>query len=145
MEHGLNDIAFYVQKHIAHWAICYNFLLVQNKPLGVPTFVRLVYYDESVILQIFSWWHSRDSTVINMKVIDTIQATSLVVGMISSNVLIKFLLKLHVLYQHMVGLSKTQPTITQLINIPEITAIWLCSCCVESVWVAMAYIQGFLF
>ena len=43
MEHGLKNVAFYVQKHIAPWAICYNRLLVRDMPLEVPAFVRLVY------------------------------------------------------------------------------------------------------
>ena len=34
MDHGLNDIGFYVQKHIALRAVCYNFPLVREKPLG---------------------------------------------------------------------------------------------------------------
>ena len=44
IEHGLKDIAFYVQNHIALRAICFNFQLVHDKPLGVPAFVRLVYW-----------------------------------------------------------------------------------------------------
>ena len=43
MEYGLKDIVFYVQKHIAHRIVCYNFPLVHNKPLGAPVFVKLVY------------------------------------------------------------------------------------------------------
>ena len=50
MEHGLKDLAFYVQKHIASWAVCNNFPLVRDKPLGVPVFVRLVY--ESIKLAV---------------------------------------------------------------------------------------------
>ena len=42
MGHGLM-IVFYVQKHIAHKTICYNFPLAYNKPLGAPAFVKLVY------------------------------------------------------------------------------------------------------
>ena len=41
MEHGLKNIMFDVQNHIAHRAVCYNFPLAQDKPLGVPAFVRL--------------------------------------------------------------------------------------------------------
>ena len=33
----------YVQKHIAHRAVCFNFPLVRDKPLGAPAFVKLVY------------------------------------------------------------------------------------------------------
>ena len=44
MEYGLKNIAFYFQKHIAHRTVCYNFLLVHDKPLGVPIFVKLVYW-----------------------------------------------------------------------------------------------------
>ena len=36
MEHGLKDIAFYVQKHITPRAVCYDFPLVSYKPLGSP-------------------------------------------------------------------------------------------------------------
>ena len=42
MEHELKDVAFYIQKHIAHRPICYNFLLVRDTPLGAPAFVKLV-------------------------------------------------------------------------------------------------------
>ena len=44
MEHGLKDIKFYVQEHIAHWAIFYNPRKVCDTPLGAPAYVRLVYY-----------------------------------------------------------------------------------------------------
>ena len=44
MEHGLKDIAFYVQKHITPRAVCYNFPLARDKLLGVPALLRLVYY-----------------------------------------------------------------------------------------------------
>ena len=43
MEHGLKYITFYVQKHIAPLAVCYNLPLVCDKPLEVPAFVKLVY------------------------------------------------------------------------------------------------------
>ena len=36
-------IVFFVQKHIAHRTVCYNFPLVHDKPLGAPTFVKLIY------------------------------------------------------------------------------------------------------
>ena len=42
MEHGLKYIAFYVKK-IAPSAICYNLLLIRDKPLGVLAFVKLIY------------------------------------------------------------------------------------------------------
>ena len=47
MEHGLEYIMFYVQKHIriAPLAICSNPPLVHDKPLGANAFVRLPYYD----------------------------------------------------------------------------------------------------
>ena len=35
----IKDIAFYVQKHIAYRAICYNIPLDSDKPLGVAVFV----------------------------------------------------------------------------------------------------------
>ena len=43
MEHGLKDVAYYVQKHIAPCAICHTPPLVRDMPLGVPAFVKLVY------------------------------------------------------------------------------------------------------
>ena len=43
MEQGLKYIMFYVQKPIAPLTMCYNLLLVRNKPLGAPAFVKLVY------------------------------------------------------------------------------------------------------
>ena len=43
MEHELKDIAFFVKKHIAHRAVCYNFPLVRDKPLGAPAYGRVVY------------------------------------------------------------------------------------------------------
>ena len=43
MEHGLEDM-FYVKKHITPQAMCSNPLLVLDKLLGVPAFVRLAYY-----------------------------------------------------------------------------------------------------
>ena len=43
MDHGLKDIAFYVQKHTAPRAVCYNYPLVRDKPLGTPAYVRVVY------------------------------------------------------------------------------------------------------
>ena len=43
MEHGLKYITFYFQKHIAPLTMCYNPLLVCNKLLGAPAFVKLVY------------------------------------------------------------------------------------------------------
>ena len=43
VEHGLKDVAFfYVQKHIAPWAICYNSMLVRSIPPGAPPFVRSI-------------------------------------------------------------------------------------------------------
>ena len=43
MEHGLKYIMFCLQKHIAALAMCYDSPLVHDKPLGVPTFVKLIY------------------------------------------------------------------------------------------------------
>ena len=43
MDHGLKDIAFYVQKQIAHWAVCYNYPLVRDKPIGTAAYVRVIY------------------------------------------------------------------------------------------------------
>ena len=42
MEHGIKDIAFYVQKHIVQRTVCYNLPLVRDKPLGAPLYVKLV-------------------------------------------------------------------------------------------------------
>ena len=52
MGHGLKLIMFYVQKHIAALGMCHNPALVRDKPLGVPTSVKLVY--TSWILFIFT-------------------------------------------------------------------------------------------
>ena len=43
MEHGSKHITFYVQKHIASLAMCYNPPLVRDKSIGAPVFVKLVY------------------------------------------------------------------------------------------------------
>ena len=43
MEHGKNIILLYVKKHMAPRALCYNFPLVRDKPLGAPAFARLIY------------------------------------------------------------------------------------------------------
>ena len=43
MEHGLKDVAIYVQKHIAPWVIGYNPPLIRDMPLGVPAFVSVVF------------------------------------------------------------------------------------------------------
>ena len=45
VEHGLEYIMFYVQKHIAPLAVCSGFLLVRDGLLGASTFVRLAYLD----------------------------------------------------------------------------------------------------
>ena len=44
MEHGSKYITFYVQKHIAHLAMCCDPPLVRDKPLGAPAFVKPVYW-----------------------------------------------------------------------------------------------------
>ena len=44
MEHWLNFITFYVQKHITALAMCYNPTLVHDKLLGAPAFVKLIYW-----------------------------------------------------------------------------------------------------
>ena len=43
MEYELKYIAFYVQKHIAPLAMCYNPRLVHDKPLGAPAFAKLIF------------------------------------------------------------------------------------------------------
>ena len=40
MKHGLKHITFYVQKHIAALAMCYNPVFVFDKPLGAPASVN---------------------------------------------------------------------------------------------------------
>ena len=49
MEHGLKHIKFYVQKHIAILAMCYNPALVRDKPLGAPASVKQVYWMACII------------------------------------------------------------------------------------------------
>ena len=46
MEHGLKDIAFYVQKHITPCTVVITSLLVRDKLPGVPTSVKWVYYPQ---------------------------------------------------------------------------------------------------
>ena len=43
MEHGLKDIAFYVQKHISLCTVVITSLLVRDKPPGAPASVKRVY------------------------------------------------------------------------------------------------------
>ena len=43
MDHAIKYIAFYVKKHRAPPAACYNFPLVRDKPLGAPAYVRVAY------------------------------------------------------------------------------------------------------
>ena len=38
----IENIAFYIQKHIAPRAACHDFPLVIDKPLGAPTFVTII-------------------------------------------------------------------------------------------------------
>ena len=45
MEHELEYIALYVQKHTAHLAIYYNLPLIRDKPLGAAAFVRRIYWE----------------------------------------------------------------------------------------------------
>ena len=44
VEHGLEYITFYVQKHIAHLVACSGPQLVCDRPLGAPTFVKVAYW-----------------------------------------------------------------------------------------------------
>ena len=44
MEHGLKDIKRYVQKHIAHWAVCYNSPLVCNRLLGALAYCETLLF-----------------------------------------------------------------------------------------------------
>ena len=45
MDLGLKHISFYVQKRVVAMGMCYNPVLVRDKPLGSPTSVKRVYYD----------------------------------------------------------------------------------------------------
>ena len=40
----IKHITFYVQNHMSALAMCYNPGLVRDKPLGVPAYVKLLYY-----------------------------------------------------------------------------------------------------
>ena len=51
MENGLKYITFYVQKHIVHLVMYYDTLLVHDKPLGAPTFVKLLNCDCICVLK----------------------------------------------------------------------------------------------
>ena len=44
MEYGSKDIALFVQKHMTLRAVCQNFPLVRDKPLGAPASVIRVYW-----------------------------------------------------------------------------------------------------
>ena len=44
MEHGLKDIAFYVQKHITPCTVVITSLLIRDKTVGAPASVKVVYY-----------------------------------------------------------------------------------------------------
>ena len=54
MEHVFKHITFYDHKHIAALAMCHNPGLVRDKPLGVPTSVKLVYWDWSRSVRCYS-------------------------------------------------------------------------------------------
>ena len=43
MEHGLEYIVFYLQKHIAPLVVYTNPTVVHDKPSGAPVFVKIVY------------------------------------------------------------------------------------------------------
>ena len=53
MGHGLRNITFYVQKHIAYRVVCHNFLLVRDKPLVAPASVKQVYFISTAIIPWF--------------------------------------------------------------------------------------------
>ena len=53
MGHGLKFITFHVKKFIAALAMCHNTTLVRDKPLGAPTYVKLVYYDNAIVPHIW--------------------------------------------------------------------------------------------
>ena len=48
MEHGLNDGAFYVQKHITPCTVVITSMLVRDKPLGVPASMKRVYWTANI-------------------------------------------------------------------------------------------------
>ena len=50
MEHGLEYITIYVQKHMASLAVCSGLQLVRDEPLGAPAFVRFAYCDLACFL-----------------------------------------------------------------------------------------------
>ena len=50
MEHGLKDIAFYVQKHITLYTVVITSLLVCDKLLGAPASVKRVSYNQTVCI-----------------------------------------------------------------------------------------------
>ena len=49
MEHGLKYFVLYVQKHIAHRVVWYNFPLVRDTPLRAPAVVRVIYWGNCTI------------------------------------------------------------------------------------------------
>ena len=56
MEYGLEYITFYVQKPMASFAACFGALLVRDKLLGVPVFVRLAYRAPTHVADSFYLW-----------------------------------------------------------------------------------------
>ena len=82
MEHGFKDIAYYVHKRIVPRAVCYNFPLVRDKPLGAPAFVRRVYFFSFHLnrpcpgaipeIQLFKIWPWKSRA----KVMDEVKVTS---------------------------------------------------------------------
>ena len=52
MELGLKHITFYVPKHIASLAMCYNLPPVRDKSLGAPASVELVYWYMSIFVSL---------------------------------------------------------------------------------------------
>ena len=54
VEHGLEYITFYVQKHIAHLTVCSGPPLARDGPLGAPAFVKLSHFIPRYIYHVVS-------------------------------------------------------------------------------------------
>ena len=67
MEHGLEYIAFYVQKYIAHLGPCSDSPMVCDGTIGAPAFVKLAYYQKmiksNITVPIFRMWSDGISSV----------------------------------------------------------------------------------
>ena len=57
VEHGLEYVTFYVKKHVTPLMVCSGPPLIQDKPIGAPTFVRLAYWKPCLIPYKESYGH----------------------------------------------------------------------------------------